>query len=215
MDYNSKSKAYYSNERHEMLQFLPASASKILDIGCSNGAFAARVKDQNKAEVWGIEFMPDEAEKAKQKLDKVFSGPCENFIDELPNGYFDVIYCNDVLEHLVDPYRVLESLRSKLSEQGVLISSIPNIRFHSVLIPLIFNKQFEYQNFGVMDRTHLRFFTKKSIKNMYENLGYEVLVHKGINRTGSIRPVLYNIPLLFLANDIRYPQFASVVRVKR
>ncbi len=214
MDYTNKSKAYYSNKRNEMLQFLPETAKRILDIGCSNGAFAASVKEKTKAEVWGIEFMPEEAEKASEKLDKVFSGPCEDFIDDLPNDYFDVIYCNDVLEHLVDPYTVLDRLRSKLSTQGILISSIPNIRFHSVLIPLIFKKRFEYQNFGVMDRTHLRFFTKKSIRNMYENLGYELLVHKGINRTGSIRPILYNIPLLFLANDIRYPQYATVVRVK-
>ena len=198
-----------------MLQFLPDTAVRILDIGCSNGAFAASVKEQNKAEVWGIEYMPEEAEKARRKLDTVFSGPCEDFIDELPNDYFDAIYCNDVLEHLVDPYSVLDRLRSKLSDSGILISSIPNIRFHSVLIPLIFKKQFEYQSFGVMDRTHLRFFTKKSIRNMYENLGYEILVHRGINRTGSLRPILYNIPLLFLANDIRYPQFATVVRVKK
>jgi len=215
MDYTNKSKAYYSNKRNEMLQFLPDTAVRILDIGCSNGAFAASVKEQNKAEVWGIEYMPEEAEKARQKLDTVFSGPCEDFIDELPNDYFDAIYCNDVLEHLVDPYSVLDRLRSKLSDSGILISSIPNIRFHSVLIPLIFKKQFEYQSFGVMDRTHLRFFTKKSIRNMYENLGYEILVHRGINRTGSLRPILYNIPLLFLANDIRYPQFATVVRVKK
>lgn len=215
MDYTNKSKAYYSNERQEMLDFLPKQAKKILDIGCSNGAFAASVKDRNTAEVWGIEFMDKEAKKAADKLDKVFSGPCENFIDELPEDYFDVIYCNDVLEHLVDPYKVLDILRSKLAVNGLLISSIPNIRFHSVLIPLIFNKQFEYKSFGVMDKTHLRFFTKKSIKKMYENLGYEIIHHKGINRTGSIRPILYNIPLLFLANDIRYPQFATVVRVHK
>ncbi|NNC69991.1 MAG: class I SAM-dependent methyltransferase [Flavobacteriaceae bacterium] len=215
MDYTNKSKEYYSNDRQEMLNYLPKDAKKILDIGCSNGSFATTVKEKNSAEVWGIEFMDQEAKKAEQTLDKVFSGPCEDFLDELPDDYFDVVYCNDVLEHLVDPYLVLKKIKKKLAKGGVVISSIPNIRFHSVLIPLIFNKKFEYQNFGVMDKTHLRFFTKKSIRNMYENLGYEILIHEGINRTGSIRPILYNIPLLFLANDIRYPQFATVAEIKK
>ncbi len=101
MDYTNKSKEYYSNKRPEMLNYLPSSAKRILDIGCSNGAFAATVKSQNNAEVWGIEYMADEAEKAAEKLDKVFSGPCEDFLDELPEAYFDVVFCNDVLEHLV------------------------------------------------------------------------------------------------------------------
>ncbi|MDJ0644531.1 MAG: class I SAM-dependent methyltransferase [Flavobacteriaceae bacterium] len=215
MDYENKSNEYYSNDRIEMLSYLPKDAKKILDVGCSDGSFASAVKERNNAEVWGIEYMNEEAKKAEKKLDKVFSGPCEKFLDELPDNYFDVIYFNDVLEHLVDPYMVLEKMKNKLAEGGVVISSIPNIRFHSVLIPLIFSKKFEYQNFGVMDKTHLRFFTKKSIKNMYENLGYKVISHKGINRTGSLRPILYNIPLLFLANDIRYPQFATVATVKK
>lgn len=215
MDYTNKSKEYYSNDRQEMLSFLPKKAKRILDVGCSDGSFASVVKKMNNAEVWGIEYMDKEAKKAEQRLDKVFSGPCENFIDDLPDNYFDVIYFNDVLEHLVDPYMVLDKVKSKLADEGVVISSIPNIRFHSVLIPLIFNKKFEYQNFGVLDKTHLRFFTKKSIKNMYENLGYEIINHKGINRTGSLRPILYNIPLLFLANDIRYPQYATIAKVKK
>ena len=215
MDYQNKSKEYYSNDRQEMLNFLPKEAKRVLDVGCSDGSFASAVKAKNNAEVWGIEYMDQEAKKAMEKLDKVFSGPCEDFLDKLPDTYFDVIYFNDVLEHLVDPYMVLEKIKSKLSEDGVVISSIPNIRFHSVLIPLIFGKKFEYQNFGVMDKTHLRFFTKKSIKNMYENLGYDVMNHIGINRTGSLRPILYNIPLLFLAYDISYPQFATVARIKK
>ena len=215
MNYNNKSKIYYSNDRKEMLCFLPKNAKKILDIGCSNGSFASTVKKINNAEVWGIEYMPKEAKKAEGKLYKVFSGRCEDYLDSLPDNYFDAIYCNDVLEHLVDPYMVLRKIKMKLVKDGVVISSMPNIRFHSVLIPLIFSKKFEYKRSGVMDKTHLRFFTKKSIKNMYEGLGYEIVSHIGINRTRSIRPILYNIPLFFLANDIRYPQYATVAKVKK
>jgi len=215
MDYNNKPDDYYNNDRQEMLNFLPKDAKKILDVGCGDGAFASIVKKINNAEVWGIEYMDDEAIKANFFLDKVFSGPCEDFIDDLPDNYFDVIYFNDVLEHLVDPYMILEKIKTKLSKNGIVISSIPNIRYHNVLIPLLFQKKFEYESFGVMDKTHMRFFTKKSIRNMYENLGYEVLSHHGINGSRSIRPILYNIPLLFTAMDIRYPQYATVVKVKK
>lgn len=215
MDYENKPDGYYDNARVEMLEFLPKNAKKVLDVGCGNGVFADAIKKRNNAEVWGIELMEQEAIKAKNILHKTFIGPCEDHIDALPDNYFDTIYFNDVLEHLVDPYNVLERVKNKLSKNGVIISSIPNIRCHYVIMPLFFKKEFEYQDFGILDRTHLRFFTEKSIKNMYTNLGYEVVKHEGINRSKSIKPILYNIPLFFTAMDMRYPQYATVARVKK
>ncbi len=215
MDYENKPDGYYNNTREEMLSFLPATAKKILDVGCGNGLFAETVKNRNNAEVWGIEYMEKEALKAKDILFKTFIGPCEDHIENLPNDYFDAIYFNDVLEHLVDPYTVLENIKGKLSPNGVIISSIPNIRYHNVFIKLLVKKEFEYQSYGVLDKTHMRFFTKKSIKNMYTNLGYEIVTHIGINGSKSLKPILYNIPVLFTAMDIKYPQYATVVRVKK
>ena len=212
MDYNNKSNTYYKNTREEMLEFFPTNAKTVLDIGCGEGAFASLIKEKFKTETWGIEYMEDHGKQAEKSLDKVFIGPCENFIEDLPDNYFDVIYCNDVLEHLVDPEWVLEKLQPKLSEQGIIISSIPNMRYHSALKKLVINKSWEYERSGVMDKTHLRWFTKKSIKNMYERLGYEVLTHKGINKTRSIKPYLYNIPLLFTATDMFYVQYATVAK---
>jgi 2-polyprenyl-3-methyl-5-hydroxy-6-metoxy-1,4-benzoquinol methylase len=91
MNYKNKPTGYYDNIRHEMLKYLPPNAKKIIDVGCGNGAFAAVVKEKNKAEVWGIELMEEEAKIAQTILDKVFIGPCEQFMKELPNAYFDVI----------------------------------------------------------------------------------------------------------------------------
>ena len=215
MDYENKPDGYYNNARTEMLDFLPKEAVKILDVGCGNGIFANLIKERNKAEVWGIELMEQEAIKAKEILHKTFIGPCEDHIDALPDNYFDAIYFNDVLEHLVDPYTVLERIKSKLSTNGVVISSIPNIRYHNVFIKLVVKKEFEYQSFGVLDKTHLRFFTKKSIYNMFTNLGYDVVKHIGINGSKSIKPILYNIPMLFTAMDIKYPQYATVASIKK
>jgi 2-polyprenyl-3-methyl-5-hydroxy-6-metoxy-1,4-benzoquinol methylase len=215
MDYDNKPDGYYDNIRHEMIQFLPSDANKILDVGCGNGAFADALKDITNAEVWGIEYMEDQAKIALGKLDKVFSGPCENFLDELPDNYFDAIYFNDVLEHLVDPYMVLNKIKNKLTNNGVVISSVPNVRHHKTFLKTLFHKDWKYLDHGVMDRTHLRFFTGKSIRAMYEDLGYTVLLHKGLNKSKSIKPFLYNIPLLFTHMDIRNLQYATVASFKK
>lgn len=212
MDYNNKANDYFNHERPEMLAFLPKSFKTVLDVGCGEGTFALQIKEKHKAEVWGLELMPEPGEEAKKCLDKVFVGPCENFVDDLPENYFDVIYCNDVLEHLVDPYTFLTHLKSKLTAQGVIISSIPNIRYHSAFKKIILQKKFEYEGHGIFDKTHMRFFTESSIAKMYADLGFEIVSHKGINRTRSLKPYLYNIPFLFTAMDMFYLQFATVAK---
>jgi 2-polyprenyl-3-methyl-5-hydroxy-6-metoxy-1,4-benzoquinol methylase len=213
--YNNKPSGYYDNVRTEMLAFLPKNAKKVLDVGCGNGAFAAIVKEQENAEVWGIELMESEALIAEKVLDKVFTGPCEQFLDQLPENYFDVIYFNDVLEHLVDPYSVLENIKSKLSLTGVIISSIPNVRFYKTFRKVVFGKDWKYEEFGTMDKTHLRFFTGKSIQRMYEDLGFQVKTHQPINKTRSLKPIILNLFLLFTHMDIRVLQYATVACVKR
>jgi 2-polyprenyl-3-methyl-5-hydroxy-6-metoxy-1,4-benzoquinol methylase len=212
MDYNNKPDGYYKNIRHEMLAFLPANAKRVLDVGCGEGAFANAIKNKNKAEVWGIELMPDAAKEAQKVLDKVFCGPCEGFLETLPNDYFDAIYFNDVLEHLVNPYSVLKIIKEKLSENGVVISSIPNLRYYRIFKEIYFKESFEYKEDGVLDKTHLRFFTKKSIQKMYEDLGYEVMSHVGINGEKSMKPYIYNIPRFFKGMDMKHLQFATVAR---
>ena len=213
--YENKPLGYYDNVRKEMLKYLPETAKKIIDIGCGNGAFASLVKEKNNAEVWGIELMEKEAKVAENVLDKVFVGNCEKYIEGLPESYFDVIYFNDVLEHLADPYSVLDTLKSKLTSKGVIISSLPNVRFYRTFSKVVFLKDWKYDEFGIMDKTHLRFFTGKSIRRMYEELGYEVLIHEGINITKSLKPILFNILVLFTQMDIRIHQYATVVNVKR
>ncbi len=210
MDYDNKPEGYYNNDRPEMLNYLPDEASTVIDIGCGDGSFGGLIKERTNAEVWGIEFRQEEADKAERILDKLFAGPCEEFIDDLPDNYFDVIYFNDILEHLEDPYSILNRVKPKLKENGVVISSIPNIRYYKAILNLLFNKDWEYQAHGVMDKTHLRFFTGKSIKRMYEEQGYKVHIHEGINKTRSVRPILFNIPFLFTQMDVRYLQYATV-----
>lgn len=214
MDYENKPEGYYHNIRQEMLKYLPANSKKVLDVGCGNGAFAAVIKEANKAEVWGIEYMEAHGNDAKSKLDKVFVGKCEDFIDDLPDNYFDAIYFNDVLEHLAYPDEVIKAIKKKLTPNGVVISSIPNMRFYKTFKRLLFKKDWKYEDYGVMDKTHLRFFTKKSIKRMYEEQGYYVITHEGINKSKSIKPYLFYLLTLFTQLDMRFVQFATVAKRK-
>ncbi len=210
MNYENKPSDYYKAYRKEMLDFLPANTQTVLDIGCGNGALSAVLKDQYGIETWGIELMESEAIKAKEIMHQVLVGPCESLISELPDNYFDAVYLNDVLEHLSNPNEVLKQLKSKLKPTGVMISSIPNIRYHKALIEIVFKQDFKYQESGILDFTHLRFFTSKSIQRMYRELGFEIILHKGINKSKSVKPYLYNLLFLFTALDIFYPQFATV-----
>ena len=212
MDYTKKANDYFNHERPEMMAFLPKNCKTLLDVGCGEGTFAAQIKNSEGLEAWGIELMEIPGKAAAKILDTVFVGPCQDFLTDLPDNYFDVIYCNDVLEHLVDPYTVLSILRTKLSTNGCVISSIPNIRYHKAFKKVWLKKDWKYEGHGIFDKTHLRFFTKKSIARMYNDAGYTIISHQGINRTRSLKPYLYNIPFFFTAMDMCYLQFATVAR---
>ncbi len=214
IDFMAKPSEYYSGIRTEMLKYIPLQATKILEVGCGEGNFGAALKKKN-VEVWGIEYSQQEAKIAETKLDKVFAGDIMLHLDQLPENYFDVIVCNDVLEHLIDPYTVLDKFRSKLTTAGIVVSSIPNIRFFRSLYDFVFNKNWDYTDNGIMDKTHYRFFTVNSIRKMYENTGYDVLLHEGINPSKSIRPLIWNIFMLGTFSDIKYLQFATVARPRR
>jgi 2-polyprenyl-3-methyl-5-hydroxy-6-metoxy-1,4-benzoquinol methylase len=172
---------YYRHPRPEMLRFVPKNAQHVLELGCADGAFAAAIKDHTGAEVWGIELSETAAEQAAAVIDRILVGDAGDQIAQLPDAYFDVIVCNDVLEHLVDPLAILTGLRSKLKPDGVVVASIPNIRYLPALSKIVFRKDFPQDDIGIFDRTHLRFFTRKSIVRTFTTAGFTVHRIKGIN----------------------------------
>ena len=211
---DAKPDAYYGNVRAEMLPFVPVEAMTVLDVGCGEGYFGELLKEDAGREVWGIEVIEAFARSAAARLDRVLVGDVAELIDDLPKGFFDAIVFNDVLEHLVDPYDVLSRIRSRLSPRGVVVSSIPNIRYFPSLYELVIHRAWEYEESGILDRTHLRFFTATSIRNMYERLGYEVIRHEGINPIDRL-PLRFHAANLVLGGrleDMRYVQFATVAR---
>ena len=201
---------YYRHTRPEMMRFVPASVHRVVEVGCAEGAFATAVKDRTGAEVWGIEFNPNAAEQARTVVDRVLVGDADGQIAELPDAYFDAIICNDVLEHLVNPVATLRTLKRKLRPEGVVIASIPNIRFAPALSKIVFRKDFPQDDEGIFDRTHLRFFTRKSIVRLFDTAGFTLQRMKGINaHWGPLAALLTLLSLGYFADGF-YLQYACV-----
>jgi len=201
---------YYRQPRPEMLRFVPATAKRVLELGCAEGAFAATVRRRACAEVWGIESNSQAAERARAVIDRVLVGDADERITELPDTYFDAIICNDVLEHLVNPCTTLTHLRRKLMPDGVVVASIPNIRFIPALSKIVFHKDFPQDDVGIFDRTHLRFFTRKSIVRLFETAGFTMQRMKGINAYYGPFSVLLTLFSLGYFADGFYTGYACV-----
>lgn len=202
--------SYYSETRHEMLRYLPDCAKSVLDVGCGVGIFGKALIDSKQCVVTGCEPNWAAGVEASRRLHKVFNAPFED-IDFMGNTY-DAIFFNDVLEHMIDPLACLKRARKLLSEGGVIISSIPNLRHHAILSDLMLNKNFRYRDSGVLDRTHLRFFTSRTILELHEKAGLQVLRHDGINKTNDKKAKL--LATVFpIFEDIVWLQFVTVACV--
>lgn len=212
-------RVYAESTRHEMLEFVPTEVKRILDVGCSVGNFGELLKKERGAEVWGVEPDPEAAAIAETKLDKVICGVFDEKID-LPKNHFDCIVFNDVLEHMVDPYSALEFSKSLLSPAGKIVASIPNVRYFGNIWNLLIRRDWEYQDSGVLDRTHLRFFTKSSIYRLFSDIELRIIALRGINAVDWSDPHLLNrfhLLRLFTLNhseDMRWTQFAVIAGQK-
>lgn len=171
---------YYQRSRQEIQDLISPTAKIILDVGCGEGVMASELKQKLNAEVWGVEFVDTVSQKARNKIDKVLTGTIEENLKNLPDKYFDTIIFADVLEHLTDPEKILTEIKTKLKPGGEIVTSIPNVRHWSVVLDLL-QGNWEYQDEGLLDRTHLRFFTKKSIVKMVERLGGNIADFKATN----------------------------------
>lgn len=176
---------YYQNSRPEVLALVDSAPKTALDIGCGAAIFSATVKAKFNAEVWGIEMSAEAAQEAALRIDKVLTGTFDQVADQVPNAYFDCIFFNDVLEHMTEPETALKAIRSKLAPDGKVYASIPNFLFAENIIRLFKSKDWEYTDSGILDRTHYRFFTRKSILRLFKENHYQVEVCEPLNAINS------------------------------
>ena len=206
---------YRHARRPEMVALVPPSATRVLDVGCNTGAFCEALKQAlPTVELWGIEPDAGAANQARERVDHLIVGLFDPSLG-LPAAHFDVIVFNDVLEHMVDPWTALNFARELLAPGGKVLVSLPNIRHQENLLHLLMEEDFRYESEGIRDRTHLRFFTRKSALRMFEQCHYDVERAEGIAEQwwtpSLVRRLAYRIFARRL-EDTKFIQFAFVVR---
>ena len=168
-----KQEDYYQNRGDDLLKLVPSNVKSVLDIGCGFGFIGKRLKDAGAEKVIGIEASPEAAEKAREHLDKVYIGNIETMELEFNREAFDCIVLGDVIEHLVNPWNVIKDLIEFLDPDGSIVISLPNIGHWSVIKELL-RGNWTYVDKGILDITHLRFFTLKSARKMFEDNGFAI-----------------------------------------
>lgn len=176
--YENKTDGYFKNIRKELLDLIPQKNKygSMLEIGAGSGATLIYAKKKSYAQsIFGVELctVANSFQQSKE-FENFIIGNIENI--ELPfnQEQFDVILCADVLEHLVNPYDVIKKMHPYLKNNGVFITSLPNIRQMQMLKQIYINGDFKYTDAGILDKTHLRFFCKKNMIELFENNGYVI-----------------------------------------
>jgi len=188
--------------------------ARVLDVGCGVGDFSATVRDRLGAEVTGIE--PDAARAAEARrrgltvservLDEVLADQAERMA-----GQFDVVLYMDVLEHLADPGAELRAARRALAPGGAVIASIPNVAHWSVRTELL-RGRFDYARYGIMDATHLRWFTARTVRTLFESAGLRVVEHR--YSAGIHFDCYRRWPWRWLPGRVRRPLIVQGVRLR-
>ena len=163
---------YGARRRDDALAFLDGALGEVLDVGCAEGGNAEALRARGATRIAGIEIDEAFAAKARERLDEVITGSVE---DDLPwpPASFDTILCYDVLEHLRDPWTALGRLRELLRPGGRVHIALPNARHTSLWIPLVLRGRFAYAPEGILDVTHLRFFTRRDAEDLVRRAGLE------------------------------------------
>lgn len=166
---------YHSRVRHDVIPFVPPAA-RLLDFGGGDGATAAELRRLGIAAHAGVADLVPPA--GSHALDFAVQGDLADpatvaRIGEA-HGPFDTVLALDVLEHFTDPWAVLKSLAGLIAPGGALVASIPNVRHYSVSLPLLFRGEWTYAEAEVLDRTHLRFFTRASAESLMRSAGLTI-----------------------------------------
>jgi len=185
MNYDDKPAEYFDGARHDIVALLPdRSDTAVLELGCGAGATGSAALTARKAKRYvGIELNASAAAIAAERLSEVLVADVETMpLGDLSGG-FEVLVISEVLEHLKDPWSVLERLAGCLKPGGLVFASSPNVAHWAIVRELLFGR-FDYQESGVMDRTHLRWFTPQTYRELFNQAGFEVDELRSLSRPG-------------------------------
>ncbi len=177
---------YYLHTRPEIIELVPITARKLLDVGCGAGGLCVGLKKRQEITVEGVELVEQAAIHARAHMDKVLNCTIDEALPNLLDDYYDCIVAADVLEHVIDPWVTLTGLKNKLADDGKIVVSLPNVQNWEVVSNLLEGK-WDYRNEGILDRTHLHFFTRKSVEELFWNAGLHI-THIGTTVHGPSLP---------------------------
>ncbi len=172
---------YYlqAHVRFDLINLMPTAPKTVLEFGCGIGKTGKAITDKYDSQITGVDLSVEAIEVAKQQncYQKLIIANLDQtpIPSEIENEQFDCILYPDILEHLKDPWGVIRSHLNLLAPNGVMIASIPNIRHIYILKDLILKGTWTYQDMGILDRTHLRFFTKKEMIRLFEQANLRVI----------------------------------------
>jgi GT2 family glycosyltransferase len=211
---------YYMHSRSEIVKLIDAPLDapiNVLEVGCGLGdTLASILHNYPNAQVHGIEIVESVAELGSAKFD-IKCGNIETF-KFTPDEQYDYIIFADVLEHLYDPYTVLKNMKGHLKTGGCILTSIPNIMNARIIYELL-NGNFTYQDAGILDRTHIRFFTKDEIIRMFQAEGYTIDQMTSIigkSESTQINPEFFNQICKLVGEDkkILFDTYQYLVRAR-
>jgi SAM-dependent methyltransferase len=166
-----------AHEHHnpDLLRLLPAAARRVVEVGCSSGALAREYKRLNPAcHYLGVEIVADYAQLARRHCDSVLELDIESLDEGRIGGLAaDCWVFGDSLEHLRDPWQLLRRIRAVIAADGSIVACIPNAQHWSVQARLACG-ELRYEDTGLLDRTHLRWFTRITIFEMFQQCGFKV-----------------------------------------
>lgn len=164
LTYTDKDTHYFGHVRREVEPVLPARCGRVLELGCGAGATLGWLRQRTgTTHTTGVEIFADAAARAALQADVVHCLDFERSALPGDSTRFDTILCLDVLEHMVDPWQIVHRLVTQhLVPGGTLVVTVPNIQHHTVVLPLLLKGRWQYEEAGILDRTHLRFFSRHS-----------------------------------------------------
>jgi GT2 family glycosyltransferase len=202
---------YSTYIRGAIIQCMDAPADRairVLEVGCGCGATLVQIRNRfRNAEIYGMEINQGAATDARLYA-RMLASDIENMALECPHDYFDFVIFADVLEHLRDPWTVLEKIKPYLVRSGQVLASIPNVMHYTVVRDLI-NGHWTYRESGILDKTHLRFFTAREIEKMFTQAGYRTIAIKDIHLVEQPRDLEFVQKLAALTDETMAGQYKT------
>ena len=167
----------YIGPRPDVAKLVPTRCTTVLDVGCATGALGAHLKETRPSlHVTGIEIDPEMAAVARDRIDHVVEGDVMDVVrgNVLADQRFDCVVLADVLEHLSDPWTAIKLMRDRVEPGGVVVASLPNVRHYSTLLSVFLFKRWPYRDRAIHDRTHLRFFAERNVRELFEGADLEI-----------------------------------------